>query len=184
MHCACTHHSSGRSSRSRSSSWHSAFGTPTAQRAPTGMPAASAVASAAASAAASVAAAWARAAVAAARGRAEAAAAVRTRHCNPNCRGRCRHTLPLCSTRDSCLHQGCGSSCMWHTQRGDTWDHAHARSRRKYFGFSIQLALTHFSFFLRSKAIVVVGPLPPTLIHTSVHFWQVRPSAVLAMVPS
>jgi hypothetical protein len=69
------------------------------------------------------AAAWAAAAWAAA---AWAAATVRTRHSNPNCSGRCQHTSLLCSTKDSCLHRGCGSNC--NTKRCATLDHAHAHA--------------------------------------------------------
>ena len=36
----------------------------------------------------------------------------------------CQRTLSLCSTRDSCLHRGCGSNCMAHSA-APTWDHAH-----------------------------------------------------------
>jgi hypothetical protein len=55
-----------------------------------------------------------------------AAATVRTRHSNPNCSGRRQHTSLLCSTKDSCLHRGCGSNC--HTKRCATLDHAHAHA--------------------------------------------------------
>ena len=98
-----THHPSGRSiGCTGSRSWHPDAGTPTAEGAPKGMPAA-------------------RAAVATARAR---AAAVRTRHSIPNSPGRCQRTLSLCSTRDSCLHRGCGSNCMAHSA-APTLDHAH-----------------------------------------------------------
>ena len=94
-----THHPSGRSiGRTGSRSLHPVSGTPTAEGAPTGMPAARATG-------------------------ARAAAAVRTRYSNPNSPGRCQRTLSLCSTRDSCLHRGCGSNCMAHSV-APTWDHA------------------------------------------------------------
>jgi len=83
----------------------------------TGMPAA--LGAAAWAAAAWAAAAWATVVAA-------AAATVRTRHSNPNCSGRRQHTSLLCSTKDSCLHRGCGSNC--NTKRCATLDHAHAHA--------------------------------------------------------